>query len=74
MKIMLAETITKENEPIYCNKCGKVLDEWDLQQDFSVYKKVTYGSAHDMETLHICLCNDCMDELIASCVVDPIIK
>lgn len=31
----------------YCNKCGKKLDFWDVQEDFSMQRNLGYGSKYD---------------------------
>lgn len=57
---------------IYCNKCGKKMDMWDIQEDFSMQRHLGYGSKHDGDILDLDLCCDCMDELIDSCVISPV--
>lgn len=71
MKVIFGEKFPRMIGEVRCNKCGKVLDEWDMQQDFTVEKRLSYGSKYDDDMLVLRLCNDCMDELIASCVIDP---
>lgn len=56
----------------YCNKCGKKLDMWDIQEDFSMQRRLGYGSKYDGDDLDIDLCCDCMDELIEKCVIPPV--
>lgn len=58
---------------ITCNKCGKQLDEWDAQEAFSFYSKLGYGTKYDGCELELDLCCNCMDELIESCAVSPIV-
>lgn len=58
---------------IICNKCGKHFDIWDTQEDFSIYRRLGYGSKHDGDDLELDICCDCMDELIDSCKVSPIV-
>jgi len=57
-----------------CNRCGKELDMWDLQQDFTIHTKVGYGSIHDMDTVHYQLCCDCFDKAVEESRVSPIIE
>lgn len=57
-----------------CNKCGKNLDEWDIKGGFASYRALGYGSKHDGMKVELDLCCDCMDNLIDSCVVSPLIK
>lgn len=57
---------------IYCNKCGKKFDEFDMQADFNIRTYIGYGSEFDGDDLDIDLCCDCMDELIRSCKISPL--
>lgn len=57
-----------------CNMCGKVLDIWDQQEDFSIEKQLGYGTSYDGEELSLHLCCDCMEEIINSCQVNPIVE
>lgn len=56
----------------YCNKCGKELDFWDIQEGYTIDTFLGYGSKHDTHHLNLHLCCDCMDELIDSCVLCPL--
>lgn len=55
-----------------CNKCGKKLNLWDIQQKFFIYTVAQYGSKYDGDEIELDLCCDCMDELIKSCKISPI--
>lgn len=56
-----------------CNKCGSVLDVFDMQEDFSIHKEfLGYGTKYDTGKLDITLCCSCMDKLIDSCCVSPV--
>ncbi len=55
-----------------CNLCGKELDFFDMQNDFSIHKKIGYGSVHDGDDVYLRLCSDCFDELVDECNVSPI--
>lgn len=58
-----------------CNKCGKFLDIWDNQENFSIEKThLGYGTKYDTCELSLKLCCSCMDELIDSCHVSPIVE
>lgn len=57
---------------LYCNKCGKKLDMWDEQEDFSMQRQLGYGSRYDGDTLDLDLCCSCMDGLIESCAIPPV--
>lgn len=58
---------------IICNKCGKELDIWDKQEEFSLHKNLGYGTAYDGMRLELDLCCKCMEELIVSCSENPLI-
>ena len=47
---------------VYCNKCGKEMDFWDRQEEISIHTK-----------LELDLCCDCMEELVNSCKISPVI-
>lgn len=55
-----------------CNRCGKELDFWDIQEDFTIHKHVGYGSIYDGEVVKLQFCGDCFDEIVAECKVSPI--
>jgi hypothetical protein len=58
-----------------CNKCGKKLDMLDTQESFRFYSKgrLGYGTKYDGCELELDLCCKCMDELIDSCSISPIV-
>lgn len=56
-----------------CNRCGKSLDIWDRQEDFTIFKNLGYGTVYDGETLDLHLCCDCIEKIIDECKVSPII-
>lgn len=58
---------------IICNKCGKELDIWDKQEEFSLHKNLGYGTAYDGMRLELDLCCKCMEELIVNCAETPLI-
>ena len=53
--------------------CGKELDLWDEEQDCSIYKYCGYGSENDGDKLELDLCIGCMDKLIRTCKISPVI-
>lgn len=55
-----------------CNHCGRELDVFDLQQDFTIHKKIQYGSSYDGCRVHFQLCCDCFDKAVEQCKVNPI--
>lgn len=57
---------------VYCNKCGKKLDMWDVDANYSLYRYLGYGSKYDGNELKIDLCSECMDKLIDSCKLPPV--
>ena len=61
-------------EKHFCNICGNELDEWDMQEDFSIFRHLGYGTCYDGETLSLQICCECMDKLIDACEVSPIME
>lgn len=59
---------------ITCNKCGKTFNTWDTEEGFSFYTRLGYGMSHDGDILELDLCCGCMEELIDSCVISPIVE
>ena len=51
-----------------CNLCGKELDFWDVQEDFTLHRHVGYGS----EVIKLRLCCECFDHIVDECKVSPI--
>lgn len=56
-----------------CNKCGKEMDIWDRQENFYIRGICGYGTKYDGSEIQLNLCCDCMEELIDTCVVSPVI-
>lgn len=55
-----------------CNMCGKPLDFWDKQEDFSLERHFGYGTIYDTEYLNLHLCCQCMERIIGECVINPV--
>ena len=55
-----------------CNFCGKELDIWDEQEDFTINKTLGYGTIYDGNNLHIRLCCSCAEKIINDCKISPI--
>lgn len=59
-----------------CTMCGNELDEFDTELNFSIHKKIGYGSIHDGDKLDLDLCCECFDKLMSvlrpMCGKDPI--
>lgn len=55
-----------------CSRCGGELDFYDLQQDFSIHKKIGYGSIYDGCSVDLQLCCECFDRMVETCAVSPI--
>ena len=47
-----------------CNLCGKELDFWDVQEDFTLHRHVGYGSGYDGEVIKLRLCCECFDHIV----------
>lgn len=61
-------------EELKCNLCGQPLDQWDVQNDFVLHRKIGFGSDYDTEELKLQLCNSCLDSLVARCEVTPLVE
>lgn len=48
----------------YCTMCGKLMDTWDENLNFTVDHEIGYGSKYDCHRLHIDLCCDCLDKVV----------
>ena len=56
-----------------CSLCGKEFDLFDKNEDYSIVKKLGYGTKYDGDQIQLRLCCDCMEQLIDRCVVSPIV-
>ena len=54
-----------------CNICGEEFSMTDFCNNFSISRKVAYGSMHDGEQVDLHICNKCFDRLVNVCVIDP---
>lgn len=57
-----------------CNKCGKHMDDFDINMGFSFEKDMGYGSKYDGEKIKLNLCCECVDNIIDILAISPIIK
>lgn len=65
---------TYNNDEIFCNICGKRMDDFDIQENFTIKKSIIgYGSSHDGDGLNLHICCDCIDKIIDKCMIDPIV-
>lgn len=56
-----------------CNVCGKELDLWDKQEDFTIHKNLGYGTKYDGDILKLKICCECMNHIVETCAQSPII-
>ena len=56
-----------------CSLCGREFDFFDQQENFTIHKKIGYGSVYDGATVNLGLCCACLDRIVAMCAVSPII-
>ena len=56
-----------------CNKCGNKFSDWDNSEDFKIHSRLGYGTKYDGCYLELDLCCKCMEELIESCTISPIV-
>ena len=59
--------------PARCNYCGKEMDFFDLQEDFTIHKTIGYGSGYDGETVELHMCCSCFDKIVSECKICPIV-
>lgn len=60
-------------EEIVCNMCGKPLDIFDRESNFTmVVPKIGYGSRHDGQKCKLQICSKCFDQLVSYCEVSPV--
>lgn len=57
-----------------CNLCGKIFDVYDEQHDFSLVRRLGYGSVYDGNEIELDICCDCMDKLLDMCKVSPFVN
>ena len=57
-----------------CNVCGNEFNMYDDIDGYSIHKKVGYGSKYDGKFMHMNICIKCMDKLIDSCRIKPVIS
>lgn len=58
---------------VRCNLCGKILDVWDLEEDFTIHKEcLGYGTIFDGDKAHLRMCCHCFERLAKQCVISPI--
>jgi hypothetical protein len=62
------------NQKQICNYCGKQLDLFDTQNDFTIHRRIEYGSIYDGCVANLKLCCDCFDALVERCKVIPIFE
>lgn len=55
-----------------CNRCGRELDFWDVQEDFTIHRHIGYGSVHDGDIVNLHLCCGCFDKIVDECKVSPV--
>lgn len=59
--------------PARCNYCGKEMDFFDLQEDFTIHREIGYGSGYDGETVDLHMCCSCFDKIVSECKICPIV-
>lgn len=59
---------------IFCNCCGKEMDEMDKCGVTSISRILGYGSKYDGAYVEIDICADCFDKLIESMKINPILS
>lgn len=55
-----------------CNLCGTTYDTWDDLENFSITKKLGFGTKYDGSNLDLHLCCECLQNLVDICAISPI--
>lgn len=55
-----------------CNFCGRQLDIFDLNEDYSIHKILGYGTEYDGSKIDLNFCCECMNNIISKCAISPI--
>ena len=63
--------VTVATQPV-CNMCAKPLDIYDINENYTIHKKLGYGTRFDGDMLNLRLCCDCMESIIDDCIISPI--
>lgn len=74
MNLIHKEIAFLDSKTIKCNFCGKEMDDFDVLSDFTIAKKIGYGSIHDGETVDFRMCCVCFDRVTHACVISPFIE
>ena len=56
--------MVKMSKIVICNKCGKTLNDLDMQENFSIHSQLGYGMKYDGCKLELDLCCKCMEQII----------
>lgn len=68
----MGNEFTSNTEEFVCNMCGKTLDLFDRAEDFTIQKKLGYGTIYDGSEIKLSICCKCMERIVESCIVNPI--
>lgn len=58
---------------LFCNKCGKKIQQYGEGSGFHHSGQFGYGSKYDGELFEVDLCTDCFDKFVENFEIDPII-
>lgn len=61
---------TLDKPPIFCNRCGKPMDQYDKNEQFGFDYYVAYGSRYDLTHVKASFCCDCFDVMIERAVCE----
>lgn len=64
----------KSNSKFVCNLCGKEFDIWDKQENFTIQTDFGFGTKFDGDRLNLHLCCNCMEKIVDSCKISPVIE
>lgn len=63
---------TGKARPKRCSFCGYPLSIIDLNQNFTMHRRLGYGTKYDGDALELRLCCTCMEAIIDACAVSPV--
>lgn len=58
----------------FCNKCNKEFNIFDIHNGLKIKRVMGYGSTYDGDDINLNICTNCLDELINSCLINPIVN
>lgn len=63
--ITKTKKFNERTKPPRCTMCNRILNEFDINGDFSYHKWIGYGSRYDENRLDVELCGECFDKVVS---------